>query len=146
MTVAVDPPLMTLGTAEPTLQVEVVLRQVHVIAPDEQPRLETPHHPGHLLPDRVAVRLQAIAKRLESDATSLLAVARRIEGGRHRDDVVDVPSDRDLGVLDQAEPPIDAPGQAAQERLGTPPLFAARFRWSDWRTSPKASAIRRPGG
>jgi hypothetical protein len=108
--------------------------------------LETPHHPGHLLPDRVAIRLEATSKCLELGSTSVAITARRIERGGHRDDLIDVPPDRDLSILDRSESSIDVTSQATQERLGTPPFFAPRLRWSDCRTSPNASAIRSPGG
>src|SRR3954471_19972008 len=146
MTMAVNPTLMALGLAEPPLQVEIVSRQVHVVTTEEEARLEAPHHPGHLLPDRVTIRLEAIAKCLESGSTSLAITTRRIERGGHLDDLIDVLPDRDLSLLDRAESPIDVTGQATQERLGTPPFFAPRLRRSDCRTSPNASAIRSPGG
>ena len=120
MTMAVNPTLMALGLAEPPLQVEIVPRQVHVVTTEEEARLEAPHHPGHLLPDRVTIRLEAIAKGLESGSTSVAITTRRIERGGHLDDLIDVLLDRDLGLLDRAEPPIDVTSQATQERLGTP--------------------------
>jgi hypothetical protein len=44
MAVTVDPTLVALGQAEPSLQIEIVTRQLRVITPDEQPRGETPCH------------------------------------------------------------------------------------------------------
>src|SRR5215210_6944192 len=122
MTMAVNPTLMALGLAEPPLQVEIVPRQVQVVTPEEEARLETPHHPGHLPPDRVPIRLEAIAKCLESGSTSVAITTRRIERGGHLDDLIDVLPDRDLSILDRAESPIDVTSQATQERLGIPPF------------------------
>ena len=146
MAVPVDPTLMALGLAEPTPQSEIIPHQVRLVTADEQPRPEAPHDRRHLLPDRVRFGFQAITEGLEEGSTFGADAAGRIEGGRNLDDLVDVPSDRDLGLLDRIKPPVDVPGQATQERLGAPPFFAPRFRPSDCRTSFNASAIRSPGG
>ncbi len=146
VTMTVDPTLVALGQAEPPLQIEIVPRQSRVITPDEQPRCETPHHPGHLLPHPIITRVELLANRLEGRRTLSLIPLGRIQGGPDLDDILDVLANRLLGLLDRSQPPIEEPSQSSQERLGTPPFFASRFRWSDWRTSPKASAIRRPGG
>lgn len=146
MTVAVDPTLVALRLAEPTLQIEVVPRQARIVAPDEQPRLEAPHHRRHPPPDRVCFGSQASTQRREEGSTVIARAAGRIEGGGNLDDRLDVLLDRDLRLLDRVEPPVDEPGQAAQERLAAPPFFAPRTRPRDCRTSPNASAIRSPGG
>ena len=146
MTVAVDPTLMALGPAEPTLQIEVVTRQVRLVTTDEQSRLEAPHHRRHLPPDRVRLGSQAISQRREGDATLIAWAAGRIESRGDLDDLVNVPPDRDLGLLDRIKSPVDEPGEAAQERFTAPPLLAPRFRPRDCRTSSNASAIRSPGG
>ena len=146
MTVAVNPTLMPLRLAKPTLQIEVVIGQVRLVTADEQTRLEAPHHRRHLSPDRVRFGSQAIAKDLEEGSTRLARAARRVESGGNLDDLAHTLSDRDLRLLDRIKPPVDEPGQATQERLGSPPFFASRFRPRDCLTSPRASAIRRPGG
>ena len=146
MTVAVNPTLMPLGLAEPTLQIEVVTRQVRLVTTDEQSRLEAPHHRRHLPPDRVRFGSQAISQRREDHATLIARAAGRIESRGDLDDLVDVLLGRDLRLLDRIKSPVDEPGQAAQERFTTPPFFAPRFRPRDCRTSPNASAIRSPGG
>ena len=146
MTVTVDATLVALGLAEPTLQIEVVPRQIRIVTANEQPRLKAPHHRRHLPPDRVRLGSQAITQRREEGPTLFAHAAGRIEGGGNLDDLVDVLLDRDLRLLDRVEPPVDEPGQAAQERLAAPPFFAPRTRPRDCRTSPNASAIRSPGG
>jgi hypothetical protein len=146
MTVAVDPTLMALGLAEPTLQIEVVTRQVRLVTTDEQSRLEAPHHRRHLPPDRVRLGSQAISQRREDDATSIAWAAGRIESRGDLDDLVNVLLNRDLRLPDRIESPVDEPGQAAQERFTAPPFLAPRFRPRDCRTSSNASAIRSPGG
>lgn len=146
MTVAVNPTLMALRLAEPTLQVEVVGRQVRPVATDEQSRLEASHHRRHLLPNRVRFGSQASAERLEEGSTLIARAAGSIESGGDPDDLVDVLLDRGLGLLDGVESPVDVTGEAIQERLGPPPFSASRFRPRDRLTSTNASAIRRPGG
>jgi hypothetical protein len=146
MTVTMDPTFMALGLAEPTLQIEVVPRQVRLVTSDEQSRLEAHHHRRHLLPDRVRLGSQPIAQRREDHATSIARAAGRIKRRGNLDDLGDMLSDRDLRLLDRIESPINEPGQATQERFATPPFFAPRFRPRDSRTSPNASAIRSPGG
>jgi hypothetical protein len=146
MTVAMNPTLMALGLAKPTLQIEVVTRQVRLVPSDEQSRLEAPHHRRHLLPDRVRFGLQAISQRHECDATFIARAAGRIESRPDLDDLVNLLLDRDLRLLDRIKSPVDEPGQAAQERFASPPFLAPRFRPRDCRTSLNASAIRSPGG
>jgi hypothetical protein len=51
-----------------------------------------------------------------------------------------------LGGLHAAQPPVDVAGQTCESVLRSPPFCASRFRWSDARTSPRASAMRMPGG
>src|SRR4051812_33179144 len=146
MAVAVDPTLMPLWLAEPTLQFEVVTRQAWLFTTAEQSRPEAPHHRRHPLSDRVILGPQAITNLLEEGSTPIARSAGRIESGGDLDDLLDVPLDCDPGLLDRIKPPVDVPGQANQERLGAPPFFAPRFRPSDCRTSFNASAIRSPGG
>ena len=146
MTVTVDPTLVALRLAEPTLQIEVVPRQIRIVTANEQPRLKAPHHRRHPPPDRVRFGSQAIAQRLEEGSTVIARAAGRIEGRGNPDDLINVLLDRDLRLLDRVEPPVDEPGQATQERLAAPPFFAPRLRPRDCRTSPNASAIRSPGG
>ena len=74
-----NPTLMALGLAKPTLQIEVVTRQVRLVPSHEQSRLEASHHRRHLPPDRVRFGLQAISQRRECDATFIARAARRIE-------------------------------------------------------------------
>jgi hypothetical protein len=146
MTMAMDPAFVALGQAEAPFQIEIVLREIRVIATDKQPGLETRHHCAHMLAHRVAAPLEPSLKRLEIHLTSDTIAVRRIQGGRDIDDVLDVSPDRVLGLPDRAQAAVDEPGQPPQERLGAPPFFAARLRSIDWRTSSRASAIRKPGG
>jgi hypothetical protein len=146
VSMAVDPALMTLGPAEPPLQFQVVLRQVRPVTADEEARLEARHHCGEVLPNRVAVGLEAIPQRLELSLPLETTPMRRVERRIDRGDVRHPLPDGRLDLPHQTEAAIDATGQPTQQGLGPPPLRASRFRCSDCRTSPSASAIRTPGG
>lgn len=143
---AVDPAFMTLGPAEPTLQFQVVLRQFRPITADEETFQEARHHRGEVLPNRITVGLEAIPERLEHGATLQTTAVRRAECRLHCGDIHHLLPDDGLDLRHQLKTTIDTTGQAAQQRLGPPPLRASRLRCSDCRTSPSASAIRTPGG
>jgi hypothetical protein len=143
---AVDPAFVTLGPAEPALQLQVVLREFQPITADEEAILEARHHRGKVLPGRVPVSLEAIPERLELGATLQTTPLGRVECGLDRGDVRHLLPQGRLDLRHRVEAPIDATGQPPQRRLGPPPLRAPRFRCSDCRTSPSASAIRKPGG
>jgi hypothetical protein len=51
-----------------------------------------------------------------------------------------------LDLFDFVETRLDASREPAELLLREPPFFASKFRWIDSWTSPKASAIRNPGG
>ena len=146
MTVAVNPTLMSLGLTKPTLQSEVVAGLSRFVTSDEQTRLETPHHPRHLPPDWVRLGAQAIDHRLEECLTLLARAARRVERGPHLNDLAHALPNRDLRLPDRLQSPVNEPRLTAQQRLGLPPFFAPTTRPKDCRTSPNASAIRKPGG
>jgi hypothetical protein len=61
-------------------------------------------------------------------------------------DVLEVAAQRLLFRPDGVQAAVDAGGESAELLLGEPPFFSSRFRWIDSRTSPNASAIRKPGG
>ncbi len=129
--VAVDPPLVTLGPAEPALQLQVVLRQFRFITADEQPTLEARHDRGEVLPDRGTVGLEVIPQGLVLGAPLETTSLRRLECGLDRGDVRYLPPDGRLDFPHQVEAAIETTGQPPQQRLGPPPLRASRFRCSD---------------
>jgi hypothetical protein len=49
MAPAMDPALMTFGMLEPTLQIQIVFREIGRLTTHKQPRLKTAHHLGKLL-------------------------------------------------------------------------------------------------
>ena len=66
---AVDPAFVALGPAEPALPLQVVLRQSRLVSTGEETLLEARHHRGEVLPNRVAVGLEAIPAALELGTT-----------------------------------------------------------------------------
>ena len=143
---AVDPALVALGPAEPALQLQVVLRQSRLISTGEEALLEARHHRGEVLPNRVAVALEAVPEALELGTTLEATAVRRVECRLHRGDLRHLLPEGCLDLCHQGKAAIEATGQPPQQGLGPPPLRASRFRCSDCRTSPSASAMRKPGG
>jgi hypothetical protein len=68
------------------------------------------------------------------------------EGRGDFSDFLDVPWDRLMLGADMLQPPVDALGKTAELGFREPPFFSSRFRSIESRTSPRASAIRRPAG
>jgi hypothetical protein len=63
--VAVNPSLVTLGHAEPPLQIEIVPDRLDLPLAHEQPGEEANHHPRHLLTDRIRAALELVNQLLE---------------------------------------------------------------------------------
>ena len=114
MTVTVNPSLVTLGQAEPPLQVEIVLDRLELSLAHEQPSEEADHHPGHRRMDRIRTVLEPIDQLLELFLAVRAAPGSGIQGCRNRLDVFDVVADRLLLGLNFIETAVDATGQAVQ--------------------------------
>ena len=70
----------------------------------------------------------------------------RVQGVCYFLDFLDLFSEHLLLRFHGVQAPVDAAGQAVELLLWEPPFFSSKFRWIESRTSPKASAIRKPGG
>src|SRR3954451_7163939 len=143
---AVDPPLVTLGQAKPTLQVEVVSDPFKLALAHDKAGEEARHHLDHLPVNRIPRTGESIDqffKRLFPLGAGPLS---GFEGCGDFFDVLDARSDLLLLVSNGFEPTVDTPGQSAELLFGEPPFCSSTFRWIDSRTSPNASAIRKPGG
>ena len=96
--------------------------------------------------NRIVGTLEAIDQGLEL----LLPIRTRLrlgfQGRGYGCDVLDVALERLLFRVDGVQASVDAAGQSVELLLSEPPFFSSKFRWSDSRTSTKASAIRKPGG
>src|SRR5487761_2177348 len=143
---AMDPPLVALGQAEPAFQIEIVSDLGELDSTDEEASQEAQHDRGEVLADLVLLLLETTGQRLKlllaTRATSLF----RVEGRIDLLEFLDVLSNRLLLVSNVVQASVDARGQAAKLLLCEAPFFASKFRWIESRTSCNASAIRNPGG
>ena len=146
MATTVDPTLVALRQAKPTLQIEIIPDPFVLLLADEQAGQEAEHHRRHPVADRILGRLELIDQRLELLLPLGDILGPGLERRGHLRDHLDVFSNDLLLLLDFVQAPLDASGQAAELLLREPPFFASKFRWSDSWTSFSASAIRKPGG
>ena len=142
----VNPPLVTLGQAKPTLQIEIIPDRFILTLADEQAGQEAEHHRRHAVLDRILRRLEAIDQRLEFLLPLGDVLAPGLQRRGHLRDHSHVSSDHLLLLFDFVQTRLDASRQAAELLLREPPFCASRFRWIDSWTSFSASALRNPGG
>ena len=100
MAVPVDAALVPLGQTEPAFQAQVVLGQLR-IGSDKQTGLETGHHLGHLLVDRILVRSEPLLQLLELLLPSNRGTVLRSERAGDSLDFADVPAHRVLRVTNR---------------------------------------------
>ena len=96
--------------------------------------------------NRLAGALETLPQFLEFPPPIRARLRLRVEGRGDLFDVLDVGAQRLLFRANGVQAAVDAGGESAKLLLGEPPFFSSKFRWSDSRTSPNASAIRKPGG
>ena len=142
----VDPPLVTLGQAKPTFQVEIVVDLLKLALADEKAGEKARHDLDDLLVNRVFSTLESIAQFVECRLPFRASLLSGFEGRGDLVDVLDVFSDDFLFDPNSVQTSVDAVGQAAELLFREPPFFSSRFRWIDSRTSSNASAILKPGG
>lgn len=146
MAMAVDAALVAFGLPKPSFELQVVVGEIWIVSPDKEARCEAAHDLGHVLTDRMLVLLQCLLKGLKGCLSLLGRPGLGIERRGYRTDGFEVRSDFFLGRLDLRQPPVYASRQTPQAPFGDAPFFASRLRCSDARTSPRAPAIRNPGG
>src|SRR5215831_3170978 len=82
--VAVDAALVPFGLSEPAFEVEVVLWQDRLLAPDKQPRSKASHHAAHVLAGRIvaclALPLQDLKLLLTLGTRPSVRLERRLDG------------------------------------------------------------------
>jgi hypothetical protein len=144
--VAVNAALVAFGLSEPTFEVEIVLWQVPVLPANKQSWRKAGHNVAHRLPDGIATLLQLGLQDLKLCLTLRTRTLVRFERGLDRPDILHGGANGFLCGVDGAQPSVDVSGQPRESVVSSPPFFAARLRWSEACTSPKASAMRRPGG
>ena len=96
--------------------------------------------------NRIVGALEALDQFLELLLPIRARPRLRFEGRGYLLDVLDVGAQRLLFRSDCVQAAVYAVGQSAEFLLCEPPFFSSKLRWSDSRTSPNASAIRKPGG
>ena len=142
----VNPPLVALGQAKPPFQVEVVTDLCKPGLTHEEAREKAAHDLGHVPVNRVLGTLEAINQSLEPFLAPRAIAPFGFDGRGNLGDFLDVVSDRLLLGSDMVQSPVDALAKMAELGFPEPPFFSSRFRWIESRISPRASAIRRPGG
>jgi len=142
----VDSPLVALGQAKPALEIEIVLDLLERSRADKKAGQEADHQRGHVLANWILIALELIDQLLVLLLAIRAAFPSNFEGRGYLLEILDIFSNWLLLGLDLLQSPVDAVGQTAELLLFETPFFTSKFRWIDWRTSFKASAIRRPGG
>jgi hypothetical protein len=144
---AMDAAFVSLWLSEPAFEIEIVLRPSGLACADKQTRLETGHHLAHVTRNLVvSVALKLPPQLGEPCLPFANRAAAGIKRGGHLLHRLYLAADRRLVCLYGGRAAVDAVGQTPQLVVSAPPFFAARFRWSEARTSPRASAMRRPAG
>ena len=138
--------LVSFGLSEPAFEVEVVLRQVPVLPANKQSRRKAGHDVAHRLPDGIVTLLQLRLQDLKLCLTLRTRTIVRFECCLDRPDILHVGANGFLCGVDGIQSPVDVSGQPRESVVSRPPFFASRLGWSEACTSPKASAMRRPGG
>src|SRR5262249_20332891 len=146
VTTTVNPALVSLGQAKPTLQVEVISRKVAPATTSEEALLETCHHATHLLADRVLRRVQPVPHGIVEPLSFCPTIRCRIQCRVHLSDRLDIGLYFLLCVENQRSSFVNASRQTLQEAFCVPPFLSRTLRCSDCCTSPNASTIRSPGG
>ena len=146
MAAAVNATLVAFGLAQPALEVQVVLWEVRVVPSHKQTCLKTRHHAAYVLPRRIITALGLLPQSLKLRVTLVARAPVGIKRGLDGPHVCHLLADGFLCRLHARQPSVDIAGQARESCMRTPPFCASRFRCSEARRSPKASAIRKPGG
>ena len=90
---SVNPPLVALGQAEPSLQVQIVLDLLELAPADKKAGQEADHQRGHVPVNRTLIPLESIDQLLELPLAILATLPSRLEGRGYLLDVLDVLSD-----------------------------------------------------
>lgn len=110
-----------------------------------EPGCEALHHAGHVV---VEGRGRSAVPEDDLVEVGSAAAGRAEVGGEGAVDETELDNvARHLlaGLLCLGEPLVDAAQELRQLAIAGPPFFGSMQRWSEARTSPSASAIRRPG-
>jgi len=105
--VAVNTALVPFGLSKPALQIEVVLRPIHVLTPNKQPRSKAGHDVTKVLLGQVIALLELLLQDLKRCLTlgtrALVWFERRLD----RPDILHMGSQGFLGVVDRCQPSVN---------------------------------------
>jgi hypothetical protein len=105
--VAVYAALVPFGLSEPAFQVEVILRQGRLLAPDKQPTGKAGHHAAHVWADRIiaclALPLQDLKLLLTLGPRAPVRLERRLDGL----DILPISTPGLLDIVDCCQTPVD---------------------------------------
>jgi signal transduction histidine kinase len=88
-----DPSLVTLGQAKPSLEIEIVLDLLELSRADKKAGQEADHQRSHVLAKWILIPLESIDQLLELLLAILATLPSRFQGRGYLLDVLDVPSD-----------------------------------------------------
>ncbi len=123
MTPAVDMTLMTLGQPEPTLQLQVIPRNILQVTACEQAHHERCHHHRHLLKPLIMARCQTTLQAIELFATPGTAPTLRVQSCCDLLDFLGLFADRLLFLFNRCQTTVDTARQTLQLILSAPPFF-----------------------
>ena len=107
VSVAVNTALVPFGLSKPALQIEVVLRHIHVLTPNKQPRSKAGHDVAKMFPGQVIALLELLLQDLKRGLTlgtrALVWFERRLD----RPDILHRGPQGFLGVVDRCQPSVN---------------------------------------
>ena len=110
MTSSMNPSLMPFGQTKPSLQVQVVSRQVHGIAASKQTRPEACHHLGEVFVDRILLAGKLLTQDVELRLALVTASRRWIQHGADATYLIGERFDLFERLSADGPAPIDASG------------------------------------
>jgi hypothetical protein len=144
--VPVHAALVAFGVSAPPFEVEIVLRQITRLASHKQTWRNTRHHATPVLLHGIRARLQLLLHtrtlRVPLGTRAPSRLERRLENAA----LLSLRAQRRVEVRDGRQPAGNRARSPREMLVSRPPFWASGLRWRDAWTSPKASAIRRPGG
>lgn len=105
--VAVNAALVSFGLSEPPLEVEVVLRQVALLASNKQPRRKTCHHAAHVLLHGISALLEPLLHTLKLPLPLGTRATGRLKRRLESPDILHVGAQRLVNVMDGCQPAVN---------------------------------------
>lgn len=131
MGMSVDAALVAFGIPKPAFQIEIVLGKVQQVAPGEQSRGETLHHPSHVPAEGIHIPQELAPGLVELGPALFRGTVFRIEGRFDRANVLHLSTNHLLRFGDGGQSSVDASGEPIESLVCGPPFFASRLRWID---------------